>query len=226
MVGVVVAGVTTWHNWSPAVAQAVIACVAEDGSFSRMNSNDASVFGGRLLIGATGSAAVASLPMYINTLRAGFTGTITVLMTHTAAVFLPPATVGLFADRVVTSDDPALWARQNHAALAAEHDMAAVLPATAHTLSSVATGAAPNMLTATVMTATFPVVFFPVMSGEMWEKPAVRRNVEQLRTDGYRVVDPEQGQRYDVAFGESVKGPMPPAPPRFVEVIRDLMPNH
>jgi phosphopantothenoylcysteine decarboxylase len=55
-----------------------------------MTSNEASPFGGRLLIGATGSAAVASLPMYLTALRAAFTGTVTVLMTHTAATFLPP----------------------------------------------------------------------------------------------------------------------------------------
>jgi phosphopantothenoylcysteine decarboxylase/phosphopantothenate--cysteine ligase len=27
----------------------------------------------------------------------------------------------------------------------------------------------------------------------MWEKPAVMRNVDQLRTDGVRFVDPETG---------------------------------
>ncbi|WP_189314508.1 flavoprotein [Streptomyces brasiliensis] len=189
-----------------------------------MNSKDTMAFGGRLLIGATGSAAVATLPAYINALRTTFTGTVTVMMTHTAAAFLPPSTVGLFADRVVTSDAPSTWARQNHSTLAEEHDMMAVLPATAHILSAVATGAAPNMLAATVLTATFPVVFFPVMSGEMWAKPAVSRNVQQLTSDGYRVVDPPWGQRYDVAFGDFVKAPMPPAPPQFVDVVRELMP--
>ncbi|WP_432042543.1 flavoprotein [Streptomyces cadmiisoli] len=190
-----------------------------------MTSNDTTAFGGRLLIGATGSAAVATLPMYIGALRTTFTGTVTVLMTHTAAAFLPPSTVALFADRVVTGEEPSTWAGQNHATLAEEHDMLAVLPASAHVLSAVATGAAPNMLAATVLTATFPVAFFPVMSGEMWAKPAVSRNVEQLRSDGYRVVDPVWGQRYDVAFGDFVKAPMPPPPPGFVDVVRELMPS-
>ncbi|MBZ9645314.1 flavoprotein [Streptomyces sp. PSKA30] len=190
-----------------------------------MTSENPSTFGGRLLIGATGSAAVATLPMYVNALRTTFTGTVTVLMTHTAATFLPPHTVALFADRVVTGTTPDDWARENQATLAAEHDMMAVLPATANMLSATATGAVPNMLTATIAAADFPVVFFPVMTGAMWAKPAVQRNVDQLRLDGHHVVDPQWGQRYDVGLGEFVKAPMPPAPPQFIEVVREFMPK-
>jgi phosphopantothenoylcysteine synthetase/decarboxylase len=182
-------------------------------------------FGGRLLIGASGSAAVALLPMYISALRGQFTGTITVLMTHTATVFLPPHTVALFADRVVTGESAATWPTENHATLVEGHDMFAVLPATANMLAATATGAAPNMLAATILNATFPVVFFPVMTGDMWNKPSVRRNVDQIRQDGHHVVDPAWGPRYDVALGTSVDGPMPPAPPQFVEVIGQLMPE-
>ncbi|KUN18795.1 flavoprotein [Streptomyces antibioticus] len=190
-----------------------------------MNSNNSSPFGGRLLIGATGSAAVATLPAYINALRAGFTGSVTVLMTHTAATFLPPHTVRLFADRVVTGTAPDDWAQENHATLAAEHDMMAVLPATANILSAAASGAVPNMLTATITAADFPVVFFPVMTEAMWGKPAIQRNVDQLRQDGHHVIDPQQGQRYDVGLGEFVKAPMPPAPPQFIEAVRAFMPQ-
>jgi phosphopantothenoylcysteine decarboxylase len=184
-----------------------------------------STFGGRLLIGATGAGAVALLPMYLSALRGRFDGTVTVFMTHTAAEFLPPHTVALFADRVVTGESAATWPRENHASLSAEHDMLAVLPATANMLSVTATGAAPNLLAATILTSTFPVVFFPVMSGEMWGKPAVQRNVERIRADGHHVVDPQWGPRYDVGLGSFVESPMPPAPPHFIETVRTLMPT-
>lgn len=81
------------------------------------------------------------------------------------------------------------------------------------------------MLATTIAAAEFPVVFFPVMGGGMWRKPAVRRNVDQMRQDGYHVVDPQWGQRYDVARGEFIDSPMPPALPRFVEMIREFMPQ-
>ena len=31
------------------------------------------------------------------------------------------------------------------------------------------------------------------MNSEMWEKPAVQRNVRQLREDGFHLVGPEEG---------------------------------
>jgi phosphopantothenoylcysteine decarboxylase/phosphopantothenate--cysteine ligase len=31
------------------------------------------------------------------------------------------------------------------------------------------------------------------MNNDMWAKPAVQRNVAQLRSDGVRIVDPEEG---------------------------------
>ncbi|AWS40675.1 flavoprotein [Streptosporangium sp. 'caverna'] len=182
-----------------------------------------SSFEGRLLIGATGSAAVAMLPMYIGALRSVFRGSITVLMTRTATTFLPAHTVGLFADRVVTGEEAATWPRENHATLAAGHDLTVILPATANTLSVIASGAAPNMLTTTVLAATHPVAFFPVMTGEMWGKPAVQRNVAWLREDGYHVYDPASGPRYDVVTGEFIDSPQPPPPPRFIEIVRRLM---
>lgn len=180
-------------------------------------------FEGRLLIGASGSAAVAFLPMYISALRSKFTGSVSVLMTHTATEFLPAHTVGLFADRVITGEPAATWPRDNHAALVSEHDMLAVFPATANLLAAVASGAAPNMLCSTVLAAEFPVVFFPVMTGEMWSKAAVQRSVGQIRADGYHVVDPPWGPRYDVQLRKTIEAPSPPPPPRFIEVIREHM---
>jgi phosphopantothenoylcysteine decarboxylase len=188
-----------------------------------MSNNELPAVEGRLLIGATGSGAVAFLPMYISALRSQFAGSISVLMTHTATAFLPPHTVSLFADHVITAESPATWAHDNHVTLAAEHDALAVLPATANLLSAVAAGAAPNLLCATIMTSAIPVVFFPVMTGDMWNKPSVQRSVSQIREDGYRVVDPAWGPRYDTGLGTTVQSPMPPSPPQFIEVMKDLM---
>jgi phosphopantothenoylcysteine decarboxylase len=190
-----------------------------------MTDNQSGPVGGRLLIGASGSAVVAFLPMYISALRTQFTGSVSVVMTHTASEFLPAHTVALFADHVITGDLASTWPENNHATLAAHHDMMAVFPATANILSAVATGAASNMLCATILAAEFPVVFFPVMTGEMWKKLAVQRSVSQLRGDGYHVIDPQWGLRYDVQLGKSVEGPMPPPPPRFMEVISEHMPG-
>jgi phosphopantothenoylcysteine decarboxylase len=190
-----------------------------------MTESHSATFGGRLLIGASGSALIALLPLYVSALRGAFTGSVSVLMTHTAQEFLPAHTVALFADRVITGEPASTWSENNHDTLAQEHDMLAVFPATANMLSAVAAGAAPNMLCGTVLAAEFPVVFFPVMTAEMWKKPAVQRNVDRLRGDGYHVIDPPWGSHYDVHTGKPVEGPMLPPPPAFVEAISAHMPR-
>ncbi|MFB9830799.1 flavoprotein [Actinoallomurus acaciae] len=177
------------------------------------------VGGKRILIGASGSAAVMMLPMYIGALRSALGGTYTVIMTHTASTFLPPHTVELVAERVVGGDSPADWAQDNHARLVAEHDILVVLPATAHMLSQAATGAAPNRLSAVILAANLPVLFFPVMNADMWNKAAVKRNIAQLREDGYHVNEPVWADRYDVGSGTVLHDPTLPPPPVVAQVV-------
>jgi phosphopantothenoylcysteine synthetase/decarboxylase len=196
---------------------------AGDTGGLRSTEHRVMTFGGNLLIGASGSGAVAFLPMYLSALRAEFSGRVTVLMTHSATTFLPASTMALFADRVVTAEDPATWARTNHVSLADEHDAFMVLPATANTLAAVAIGGAPNQLTTTVLEFPSPAVFFPVMSAHMWAKASVQRNVSRLRSDGHEVVDPAEGPRYDVSLGRIVTGPTPPTPPQFVSKVAERL---
>lgn len=103
--------------------------------------------------------------------------------------------------------------------------MLVVWPGGGRLVAAVATGAAPNMLSATILASDFPVVTFPVMTGEMWNTSTVQRNVRQIRDDGYHVIDPAWGPRYDVQLGKTVESPAPPPRPRFVELIGEHMPR-
>ena len=38
-----------------------------------------------------------------------------------------------------------------------------------------------------------PVLMAPAMNDAMWAKPAVQRNIEQLKADGVHLVGPESG---------------------------------
>ncbi|GAB3960493.1 hypothetical protein GCM10027614_82550 [Micromonospora vulcania] len=77
-----------------------------------------------------------------------------------------------------------------HLALTAWADLVLVLPATANTLAKAALGIADNLVGTCVLAATAPVVLVPSMNAAMWQRPAVQRNVAQLRADGYGVVPP------------------------------------
>jgi phosphopantothenoylcysteine synthetase/decarboxylase len=177
----------------------------------------------RVLIGATGSIAVTNLPAYLTELRSQLGGTYTVLMTHTAATFLAPSTAAIFAERVVSGDAPEDWPTDKPSRLAAEHDIVVVLPATAHTLAAAASGAAPNRLTTVLLSVRYPVVFFPSMGAAMWDKPAVRRNVAQIREDGNHVPEPAWHDSYDVSTGARSNHPTMPPPPVVAKIVGELL---
>lgn len=73
-------------------------------------------------------------------------------------------------------------------------DLVVVAPATADLMSRAAQGRADDLLTATLLIATCPVVFAPAMHTEMWNHPATRDNVAALRRHGAIVLDPAHGR--------------------------------
>jgi phosphopantothenoylcysteine decarboxylase/phosphopantothenate--cysteine ligase len=69
-----------------------------------------------------------------------------------------------------------------------------VAPATAHFLAAMAAGLAGDVVTATCLATSAPVVVAPAMDGDMWSHPATSANVSRLRDGfGYRIVEPESG---------------------------------
>lgn len=81
-----------------------------------------------------------------------------------------------------------------HVRLGQDADLVVVAPATADLLSRAATGRADDLLTATLLTATCPVLFAPAMHTEMWLHPATQQNVATLRSRGAVVLEPASGR--------------------------------
>jgi phosphopantothenoylcysteine decarboxylase/phosphopantothenate--cysteine ligase len=54
-------------------------------------------------------------------------------------------------------------------------------------------GVADDLLSTLYLCFAGPVLVAPAMNDQMWLKPAVQRNVEQLRADGVHFVDPQSG---------------------------------
>ncbi|HEX6147622.1 MAG TPA: flavoprotein, partial [Acidimicrobiia bacterium] len=80
-----------------------------------------------------------------------------------------------------------------HTELARWADLVIVAPATAATLGRIANGISEDLVSATVVATTSPVLLAPAMHTEMWEHPATVRNMETLRGFGYHTVGPEAG---------------------------------
>jgi phosphopantothenoylcysteine decarboxylase/phosphopantothenate--cysteine ligase len=83
--------------------------------------------------------------------------------------------------------------RIGHIVAADTADAILVAPATAHWLGAMAGGLASDIITATCLASSAPVVVGPAMDGDMYVHPATVANVARLRAFGYTVVDPGIG---------------------------------
>ena len=81
-----------------------------------------------------------------------------------------------------------------HVRLGREAELVVVAPATADLMARAVAGRADDLLTATLLTATCPVLLVPAMHTEMWEHPATVDNVATLRRRGVLVHEPAEGR--------------------------------
>ncbi len=123
-----------------------------------------------------------------------------VVMTRAAQEFVRPLTfAALSGEKVITDlfsaggETPNIDSAVEHIAVAQSIDALVVAPATADVLAKFAHGIADDFLTTLHLATTAPVVVAPAMNVNMWEHPATRANVEELKRRGVRVVEPDAG---------------------------------
>jgi phosphopantothenoylcysteine decarboxylase/phosphopantothenate--cysteine ligase len=126
-------------------------------------------------------------------------------MTHSAQAFLGPLTLQTLTRHKPMTDPLELLPDQriSHIVAADSADVILVAPATARWMAAMAAGLADDVITATCLATTAPVVVAPAMDGEMYAHPATRANVEKLRSYGYTIVEPEFGA---LASGQTGQG--------------------
>ena len=115
-------------------------------------------------------------------------------MTPSAQKFIGAATfAALTGKSVVTETFDPQFPLGAHIELARDLDLLCVAPATANFLAKAANGISDDLLSTLYLCFTGPIIVAPAMNCEMWEKPAVARNVKQLRDDGVQIIDPKEG---------------------------------
>jgi phosphopantothenoylcysteine decarboxylase / phosphopantothenate---cysteine ligase len=117
-----------------------------------------------------------------------------VVPTPGALQFVGAATFEALSGNPVTTD---VWSdvpEVAHVRIGQNADLVVVAPATADLLARAAMGRADDLLTATLLTASCPVVFVPAMHTEMWLHPATQDNVATLRRRGAVVLPPAVGR--------------------------------
>jgi len=161
---------------------------------------------GRLIgLGVTGSIAAYKAVELLRLLRAEGADVVAML-TPAATAFVGPLTFEALSRHAVETDVLALLpdGRIGHIVVADTVDAIVVAPATAHWLSAMASGLSGDVVTATALASSAPVVVAPAMDGDMWTHPATRDNVARLRDAfGYTIVEPAAGE---LASGQSGMG--------------------
>ena len=173
-----------------------------------------------VLVGVSGGIAAYKSAMLVSQLvQAG--AQVQVILTAAAREFIGAATFAALTGRPVPSEvfDPNAYPLGAHITLAEQAELLCVAPATASVIAKTAHGLADDLLSTTLLSFTGKVVFAPAMNCEMWEKPAVQRNVDQLRKDGITIVDPEVGW---LSCRKQGAGRMAP-PERIFAAIADLL---
>ena len=176
--------------------------------------------GKNVLLGISGGIAAyktASLVRLI--IKAG--AHVQVVMTPASVDFVTPLTLSTLSKNPVFStfydkeDENATW--NNHVELALWADIMLIAPATANTISKMASGTCDNLLMATYLSAKCPVYFAPAMDLDMYIHPTSINNFETLKAFGNTIIPAESGE---LASGLSGEGRL-----EEPEVIADKIQN-
>ena len=169
-----------------------------------MENNRESFKGRKVVVGVCSSIAVYKAAELVSALVKLGADT-TVIMTASAKKLISPRIFQTLSRNKTYSDmweDVAEW-RPEHISIAESADIIIVAPATANTIGNFACGLAPDLLSSTYLAAKCPVLIAPAMNSNMYENPAVVRNMRALKSDGVHFVEPEVGM---LACGVSGRG--------------------
>ncbi|MGW8395842.1 flavoprotein [Streptomyces lydicus] len=160
----------------------------------------------RLLFVVTGGIAAADSPLWANVLRRHFQAEVRMLLTPQGASMVSAPALSAITGQPVAGPDWDLDQSDGaqHVALATWADTVLVAPATLNFCAKLAAGISDNLATSVVMSSTAPVVLVPSIPTGAETKPATRRTLATLYSDGYVVAPP--GRALSVTSGQVEDG--------------------
>ncbi len=125
-----------------------------------------------------------------------------VIMTEAATKFISPLTLSTLSKNPVFTNviDEQAW--NNHVELGLWADVMLVAPATATTISKMATANCDNIITAVYLSAKCPVYIAPAMDRDMWKHPANQKNISALLSYGNKIIDVGTGELASALVGK------------------------
>ncbi|ATV70336.1 bifunctional phosphopantothenoylcysteine decarboxylase/phosphopantothenate--cysteine ligase CoaBC [Fusobacterium pseudoperiodonticum] len=171
-----------------------------------------------ILVGVTGGIAAFKSASIVSLLKKkGYN--VKVVMTENATNIIGPLTLETLSKNRVYVD---MWDKNphyevEHISLADWADIVLIAPATYNIIGKVANGIADDMLS-TILSAVSlrkPVFFALAMNVNMYENPILNKNIDKLKTYGYRFIDTNEGL---LACNYEAKGRMK-EPEEIVDII-------
>lgn len=164
--------------------------------------------GKKILLGVSGGIAAYKTATLVRLfIKAG--AHVQVIMTPASKDFVTPLTLSTLSKNPVHSsffnqdDEDEVW--NNHVELGLWADLMLIAPATANTLSKMATGNCDNLLIAAYLSAKCPVYFAPAMDLDMYKHPSTLSSFAALKQYGKIMIPAESGE---LASGLSGEGRM------------------
>ena len=157
--------------------------------------------GKKIVLGITGSiAAYKSIYLVRLLIKAG--AEVKVIITPAAKDFVSSLTLSTLSRNKVLADlfDEQSWA--NHVMLGRWADIMVIAPLSCNTLAKMANGQCDNLLVATYLSATCPVIVAPAMDEDMWNHPATKTNLKKLEIVGNKIIPVEKGDLASGLYGE------------------------
>lgn len=146
--------------------------------------------GKTILLGITGGIAAYKMCELIRMYKRA-NANVLVVCTPNALNFVTKLTLqNLSQNDVAIEEFDVKDFKPEHISYADSADIMVIAPATANTISKIATGVCDNLLTSIACAFTKPVIIAPAMNCNMWENPVLQENLHKLH---YEILEPESG---------------------------------
>lgn len=156
--------------------------------------------GKTILVGITGGIAAYKICELIRMYKRA-NANVLVVCTPNALNFVTKLTLQNLSQNVVAVEEFEINDfKPEHISYADCADIMVIAPATANTISKIASGVCDNLLTSIACAFTKPVIIAPAMNCNMWENSIVQDNLHKLH---YEILEPESGY---LACGYEGKG--------------------
>ena len=161
----------------------------------------------KILFIITGSiSAYKSLDLLKDLIKEKFD--IEVILSKSGEQFLTPLSVSSLINKRIHTDIFSKNETSNymkHINLTRNSDLIVVCPASANIIAKLTNGYADDLASTTLAASNKKVFLVPAMNKKMWENPANKKNIEELKNRGIKIIGPIKGS---LACGEIGVGKM------------------